>query len=292
MTPSQGLVNRQTVEVSGAGWAPNEEIQIAVCAAASTTPPGEVPCEYVDFVTTGEDGSLDAAVKVRRLLLGYESGDVDCALVDCVLRAESYADVLATAEVPIGFDDSAPPPPPYPEVTVTPATALTDGQEVTLTGVGFAPSATVSASQCTSSVASEADCDPSAAVTVETDANGSFTVTLVVRRVIHTNGGATVECGERAGRCLIGAANADDLFGEYDLSPGLEFAPLPPPPSNPPIVGGVQLHPAPAVASASSTLPRTGAELRAHAMVAVLLLVAGLMVTAIGRRLRPAEART
>jgi hypothetical protein len=202
--------------------------------------------------------------------------------------------VLGTAEVSIGFDDSAPPPPPYPEITVTPATALGDGQEVTLTGVGFAPSATVSASQCTSSVASEADCDPSAAVTVETDANGSFTVTVVVHRVIHTNGGATVDCGERAGRCLIGAANVDDLFGEYDLSPGLEFAPPapPPPPSNPPVVGGVQLHPAPAVASANSTLPRTGAELRAHALVAVVLLVAGLMVAAIGRRLRPAEART
>jgi hypothetical protein len=42
----------------------------------------------------------------------------------------------------------------------------------------------------------------------------------------------------------------------------------------------------PAVASTGGTLPRTGAELRAHAMVAIVLLGAGLLATITGRRLR------
>jgi hypothetical protein len=278
-------VNRQSVELSGSGWAPNEEVQISVCAGPAEALPGEVPCAYLSYATTGEDGSLATVVKVQRLLFSYtDDGNVDCALVECLLRVESYSDVLGTAEVPIDFDDSLPAPPPYPEITATPVTDLVDGQSVTLTGAGFAPHATVGASQCTSSVASEADCDPTTNATVETDENGSFTATIVVRQVIHTNGGATVDCRERSGRCLIGAANLDDVYGEYDLSTGLGFAPAAPPPTNPPVVGGVVIRPAPV--STGGTLARTGAELRAHAMVSVVLLVAGLLATAVGRRLR------
>ena len=297
VTPDTDLVNRQTVTVTGTGYPPDEEVQIEVCAdgVAATKVGGPIgppeACDYVAYQNTDGSGGFSAAVKVHRIFR-YEGPELDCAKTACVLRVESYSDVLATASVPIAFDDSLPAPPPYPEINVTPGTTLEDGTAVTVTGAGFAPSASVGVGQCVNSPTSERDCDSRVGITVTTDATGAFTATIHVRRVITTANAATIDCSARAGRCLIGAANLADIFGEYDLSPGLEFAPAPPPPpppqdppasgptnAQPRVLGAQFTHAAPA----GDPLARTGADVLDHVLVGFVLLALGLLVTVVTR---------
>jgi len=94
-----------------------------------------------------------------------------------------------------------------PSVTVTPATDLVDGQQVTVTGAGFRPTEPLSVSQC-GAVSGEIACGQSPARVV-TDATGSVTTTLTVRSSFEGFSSAgkslgTVDC--RASTCSVGLA--------------------------------------------------------------------------------------
>jgi hypothetical protein len=308
VTPSTGLVNRQTVQVAGSGYPPNDEVQLEVCEAetAETTAAKEGPflpasCDYYGGASTDAAGSFSAPVKVHRLLLGYRETPVDCAEVACVLRAESYVDALAVADTPIDFDGSTPPPPPYPVIEVAPTTGLDDGTSVTVKGSGFAPSAPIGIGQCHNPPASERDCETANAVQITSDDKGEFTATIDVQRVIATANVATIDCGGLAGRCLIGVANLDDTYGEYALSTGLRFDPPPPqpPPPNPPpptnpsggggqttVLGGNLTG----GASSGNSLARTGGDLDVQALAGLSVLVLGLMLL-VAARWRAATAK-
>jgi hypothetical protein len=226
------------------------------------------------------------------VISGYEEAPIDCARQECALRTEAYADPLAIADAPIRFDDSLPVPPPYPVIEVDPATGLQEGAAVTVKGRGFAPAAPVGIAQCRSAPASENDCDP-AAVTLTTDAAGEFTADIDVRRVITTAGGARIDCGASAGRCLIGAANLDDVFGEYALSPGLRFGPAPPPagppPAGPPPAATPTGHPTTVLGSsfdrggAGGALARTGTGIMLQVLASLAFVAVGLLMIVVAK---------
>ena len=96
-----------------------------------------------------------------------------------------------------------------PVVTVTPSTNLVDLQQVTVTGSGFSANAQVATVQCRSGALNQADCDLGTLVYTQSDANGAFTLTRYVRRLIAVSA-AKVDCGAPAG-CILGAGNIANL---------------------------------------------------------------------------------
>ncbi len=151
-------------------------------------------------------------------------------------------------------------------VDVTPFTALTDHQAVTVTGHGFPASTQLGVLMCTSEAAEGGGidfCDISTVVYVDSDATGSFSTPFNVARLFRTTAGAR-DCAEGnvdpaqfqamrdadqhpslrqpgAWTCIVAAGAVSD----YDQSGGfpVTFAPGPPP----------TLPPVP-------TVPRTAAE--------------------------------
>ncbi|MFC3386215.1 enediyne antibiotic chromoprotein [Couchioplanes azureus] len=93
-----------------------------------------------------------------------------------------------------------------PQVTVDPAQALQDGQSVTVAGSGFAAGAELFVGQCKS--VSESICNAGDVAVVAADEQGSFSLTLTVRRAyegvdVATNQPAgTVDCSGDA-KCVI-----------------------------------------------------------------------------------------
>ena len=67
-----------------------------------------------------------------------------------------------------------------PTETVTPSTGLTDGQQVSVSGSGFAANAAITVFECASNQSNPA-CDAADEQQVTADATGAFTVTLTVR---------------------------------------------------------------------------------------------------------------
>lgn len=91
---------------------------------------------------------------------------------------------------------------PVPAVSVSPATGLTDGQTVTVTGSGYAASASVGIVQCPADATAPDQCDGRTADSFSTDASGGFTRAATVYRHITDAHGVVTDCAE-AGACAV-----------------------------------------------------------------------------------------
>lgn len=104
---------------------------------------------------------------------------------------------------------------------VTPSNGLSDGDQVTVSGMGWSPNATLDVAQCAVANSSPDDCDWTTATTVQTDAQGSFTTPFTVHEVINTVNEPGTDC--RLTACYIGVA-ADFLaqfaFQAISFEPG------------------------------------------------------------------------
>jgi hypothetical protein len=133
------------------------------------------------------------------------------------------------AHVFLDFDPSGPLP--ATQTTVTPDTDLLNFQSVTVSGSGFSPDAGVQIVQCTSDATSYSDCTQGSDF-APTSATGTFSKPVVVRRVLHLEGG-DVDCADAPGRCSLVSTS----FGATTLaakSP-LNFDASQPPPLPPSI---------------------------------------------------------
>lgn len=85
-------------------------------------------------------------------------------------------------------------------IAVSPDAALVDGQQVTVTGQGFEPGATLTAYQCTADVD---DCRHAIPVDapIEAGADGSFTATARLRAVFPSRHGGSIDC--RVAACSL-----------------------------------------------------------------------------------------
>ena len=131
-----------------------------------------------------------------------ETGPVqlDCAVVDCVLRAGEALQVseLTSATVPLHFDPDAPLP--DPQVAVTPATGLEDGDVVTVEASGFLPGADLYVAQCLPSTELFPECDSQGFEVHQADEQGTVEASFTVRSSLFSG---TQDCTATAGACVV-----------------------------------------------------------------------------------------
>ncbi|HET6950086.1 MAG TPA: neocarzinostatin apoprotein domain-containing protein [Acidimicrobiales bacterium] len=134
VSPSDGLVDGQTVTLSGAGVL-GDNVEILQCSPA---PSGWEDCDQFTFgFADAPGGTFETSQRVFAVI-STGAGPVDCrAAGSCVLIATSGSFAPGeTATVPLAFDPDAPLLP-APTLTVTPSTDLVDGQVVRVAGSGF-----------------------------------------------------------------------------------------------------------------------------------------------------------
>jgi hypothetical protein len=102
-----------------------------------------------------------------------------------------------------------------PGLTVTPATGLTTGDTVSVAVTGFAAGEPVAISECAEVTSDDAvACNGPEGVAATADANGTVTVSLVVRNAFqgYTQDGqlyGPVDCATAFKGCVVGAVNGD-----------------------------------------------------------------------------------
>jgi hypothetical protein len=115
-----------------------------------------------------------------------------------------------------------------PAISVAPATGLRDLQTVTITGTDFPPDAGVGLSQCNLLNGLYGGvCYGATRLDLDTNAQGGFTATFVVRRVI-AQAGSQVDCAVAPGTCGIVAAGSDTppvVSAPLTFDPGLPATP-------------------------------------------------------------------
>ncbi|MDQ1432162.1 MAG: hypothetical protein QOF40_2764 [Actinomycetota bacterium] len=224
VTPHTGLLNFQAVTVAGSGFTSSFGVQVIECKSAATS--------YQDcaqsggsFAPTSPTGEFSLPYSVRRIL-HLTGGDFDCAsAVDaCSLVSTSFGSNPIVVASPVSFDNSVPPPLP-PTISVTPATALVQGQQVTVTGSNFAPNAFLQLGECLTGFDPSGYCPFNGGSGAQADANGSFSTTFTVKRGVLDFSGyppSIVDCAGAPQKCSINAFSYD---GGDSASAPIDFDP-------------------------------------------------------------------
>ncbi|HXQ58491.1 MAG TPA: neocarzinostatin apoprotein domain-containing protein, partial [Acidimicrobiales bacterium] len=228
--PSTGLLDGQTITVSGTNFNPDAEIGLAECPAGQTT---VEPSNCLPGTLIGADGSgsFSSSYTVTRILSG-PAGAIDCAQPSaCVLTAINLNDPSQSASTPISFQDIVIIPP---VLAASPSTGLVDGQSITVSGKGFRPHHRYALSECVAGSTDGSECVATNGLgnvtSVTAKGSGRFTTTIQVARVLTLVSG-TVDCAQAPG-CVIGAIDEDNPFGSVaavtDVSFNPNVKPLPP----------------------------------------------------------------
>jgi hypothetical protein len=238
VSPRLGLADRSVVDVHASGLAPGERVVVSQCIAG--TPSYGLSCGISPGINPGFSvlqadgaGEIDTSLRVRRTLTQPDGviiiaadGPVNCSdsVGACVMRVQSIDDPLVVSDVDLGFDPTAVAP--APTITVSPAGAHTDGQQVVVHGDGFTPNATLGLAQCSSSApdpgGSSCDSGPDGLFTpFAADADGTFTRTVTLHTTVETTDG-DLDCSVD-GSCVLFAANRNDYAVERASAP-IEFA--------------------------------------------------------------------
>jgi virginiamycin B lyase len=148
-TPDSGLVDGQSIDVTGSGFTPGATVSLYLCPAA---PSSLADCDFsgpFPVATTADgSGAISATVAVFTVLWGFDAGGRDCRTEACRLLAfDGDLPGDPRGETPLAFDPAGPLPP-RPEVSVSPSTDLVDRQAVHIHGTGFRPHAEVWVDQC------------------------------------------------------------------------------------------------------------------------------------------------
>jgi acetyl esterase/lipase len=203
VTPAAGLADGGTVRARGTGltgW--------PVLVQCDADPSGIADCDWgtVTAPELGAGGMFTVDHQVFAVIHTEAGGAIDCRMAGrCVLVASSFlrSDPLADgASAALAFDPAAPLLP-TPAITLTPATALRDGQQVRVDGrdFGHRRSPTVQVYQCGPEPSFET-CRPLADMGVEPGPDGSFSVEAKVWHVIRADG-QEIDCLAAAGPCLL-----------------------------------------------------------------------------------------
>lgn len=199
-TPTGGLVNGQTITVSGSGFRRGYPV-LSQCEQRGA---GIGDCDAASQVYPAvTDGAFSTSFVVFSALDG-PGGRVDCRPASCALTValssdSSRADTIA---LPLGFDPDGPLPP-IPTVTTTPSTNLRDGQVVTVNGSGFRPGASVLAFECVNATP-QAVCDFDTASYANVAPDGTFGLSFGVSALLSDSGsGAATDCRTVEEPCVL-----------------------------------------------------------------------------------------
>lgn len=112
--PSAGLVDRQTVTVTGEGFGPSTSFGAAQCDPSVGPDAGTDACDLSTARLTSTDaaGQVELTMPVRRIIT-VQGREVDCALEPCTIGGATLSGTtpIEAASAPISFDPSVPPVP-------------------------------------------------------------------------------------------------------------------------------------------------------------------------------------
>jgi acetyl esterase/lipase len=206
--PNEGLVDGQTVSVSGTGFVRHTSVQVVQCAADPAPEAGACD-DATSIVTTSDDGVIEVDVEVLAVIDTWAAGVVDCRVPgNCVVAATtSLGQPGDTAVAAVAFDPDAPLLRP-PTIAVTPAADLVDGQIVQVDGSGFpvpdVGGTFVSIFQCSPTPSPES-CRRVGDDFVEVAQDGSFTTDVAVAARVPASDGLT-DCRGSSEPCLLVAS--------------------------------------------------------------------------------------
>ena len=250
VTPSSGLVDGQPVTVTGSGFGP--ELELWQCAAGATSSDDCVYWDYVDVDLTGAFETTIWALAVPEQIDGTPITDCRAAPGTCEIVAGWPPDPAAV-RVPLTFDPTAPLRP-APTIEVTPATDLSLGQVVHVTGEDFDPWTGVEVVQCRTDDVTFEGCDNPRVYSLAADPAGTYEFDWAVGTVIETQAGR-FDCRAAPGACVlaVGVRYPPDQTSRpayvpltfaagtaEGYPPGMGTAPPAPPPPLPPGHGGVR----------------------------------------------------
>ena len=205
--------------MSGSGFLPDDFYPLTECDTGASV---DSQCDLGDdgFAQTDSTGTFSAEVTVTRLV-ETRTSTTDCAeRRACEVAAINVDDGTVVAATPVSFTDV-----PLPALVATPATDLSDGQTVTVTGAHFPAGADVTFTECPAGNDQFYDCDSDTYGAAVADPSGSFTTQYEVARVITTNGGS-VDCAQAPGCVLSTLGGFGDVLVASTL---LAFDPAVPP---------------------------------------------------------------
>jgi hypothetical protein len=225
--PSTGLLDGQTVTVSATDFPADASVALVECPSGTAVADFEADCDASTVAIDEADGTgaLSANYQVTRVIQGAV-GPIDCAGPSaCVLAALNLNEPDQATSTPIAFQDIPIVPP---VLTVTPSTALVDGQTVTISGKGFQPQQEYALSECVAGSTDGSECVAEAgiggtAAVVAKGKSGRFSATFQVARILTLIDG-TVDCAQAPG-CVIGAIDEDSLEGSVAAVAPVTFNP-------------------------------------------------------------------
>ena len=206
--PATSLVDFQVIQVTGSGFEPNTEHEVFECRADAVDESG---CDPENAYFADADGSGVARVNfpVDARIFDESGRETDCRAAPgtCKIGIGLLAEFENSGFVAIDFDPNAPLAP-VPALTVTPATQLRDGQEVTVRATGLSSLFETFVYQCAADrPRSGTSCNFDQDVRAVADEDGRIEVTYRVdATLVPTAGGDPVDCTTRAGACVIEVA--------------------------------------------------------------------------------------
>lgn len=226
VSPSTGLVDLQTVTVTGSGFSANVQVGTVQCRPGAT---GEADCDLGTLVYAQSDqhGTFTLRRYVRRLF-SVGGKTIDCgAAKGCILGAGNVGNLKQASGQTISFNPKIPPK--IATITVSPNSKLADHQLVTVSGKGFAPSTSVFLSQCIThpALAKGQLCDYATQRSVNVETDGTFTASnfaLERHQVTYTkkNTQTFLDCAAKPDTCEI-QASASGLGSSTPVHAPLTF---------------------------------------------------------------------
>lgn len=224
--PATGLVDGQTVVVSGKGFPPDSSVGVVMCTKEAGQDHGGRGVEACDIThygsgTSDAQGVASVEFRVRRIV-PFDGEDVDCAAEPgrCIIGMGLISDYDQSGGVAVDFDPSVPLPD-KPTVELTKSENLVDGETVRVAVTGLDPNASVSMSQCTD----EGSCAEGASLHGTADESGTFEGSIRLWRTFGAygpNGPTNADCAAIACTLLVHA----DLASSWPLpTPELTFDP-------------------------------------------------------------------
>lgn len=223
--PSTGLVDGQTVHVTGTGFPPGESIGVVMCtkeAGQEHGARGVDACNIGRYASTtaDADGMATVGFEVRRLVV-LDGREVDCAseAQRCLIGMGMISDYDQSGGVLVDFDPSVPIPDP-PTATIDTPGPFDDGEQVTVRVDGLRPGSPVGAVVCTEDGRSCADSQTDAVA----GPDGSTAFEVRLWRVFSTLGwdataaGGDVDCASVA--CHL------QVWGEAATNRAISAVPL------------------------------------------------------------------
>ncbi|SDT71434.1 HtaA domain-containing protein [Jiangella sp. DSM 45060] len=233
VTPTEELSVGTEVRIEGTGFAPNRRISLAITANAEQDPEYGWPTGWLQHEVVQADAS--GALSRTLTLAGTVTGSgVDCAETACFVASFSSAqasdatpvdyraDRSQDVVVPVTFATDPGPEPEPPAVTADPDPVV-QGEEVTFTGTGFAPGASVTA------VVDRGTTPPGGTGTLDWGVKASFRSyitgpiahgSIEVRDPATENDDGTFRFGEGTGDATALAFAGEVYFSGHDMGAG------------------------------------------------------------------------